>query len=165
LIFRAPRHSFLKSSESIPPIVKMIIPAADRIQEHKMAAKEAARPYHRSERPENRPKDARPLPSHEITRPQKYSARSSAAIRTTSVKTWAGGGFSATNVRLRRSRDEPSRRKWEPKAKPGGPAAVDELGERRSPEDGQHAPLEIRNIDFCQKQKEQDADRPDHHIK
>jgi hypothetical protein len=31
-----------------------------------MAAKEAVRPYHRRGRPENRPKDARPLPSHEI---------------------------------------------------------------------------------------------------
>jgi hypothetical protein len=32
---------------------------------------------------------------------QKDSALSSAAIRTTSVKKWEGGGFSATNVNFR----------------------------------------------------------------
>jgi hypothetical protein len=58
--------------------------------------------YHRSGRPENRPKDDRlPVPL-EIACHKKYSARSLAAIKATSVKTRNGGGFSATNVSLNR---------------------------------------------------------------
>jgi hypothetical protein len=69
----------------------MVFPAADRCQERETAAKKSGQPNHRSGRLYKISKDDSPFGPIKTSRHQKYSARPSAAISATWIKTWEGG--------------------------------------------------------------------------